>query len=208
MLKKLFLFIFVFSSFNVYAGYCPSVDLKDNVAKNYLLSIEKDKQNNTTYVYDFVYNKIDDNTIYLTDINYYNDMYNLVSYYDKTILYLISLNCGFNTNDITSFMFIKDKRDISVYDYENIKYSIENGKYIFSNDNAEKLSNLINNFVLFKSLLHTYNITLNMTPKEYINYKQDTVNFSNKYLYKTKNNKPRSNEYFIERAKYFNQNNQ
>ena len=204
MLKKIFLFIFVFLSFNVYAGYCPSVDLKDNVAKNYLLYIEKDKQNNTTYVYDFVFNKIDDNTVYLNNIDYFNDMYNLVSYYDKTISYLLSLKCGFNKDDIIPLMFIKDKRDIAVYDYENIKYSIENGKYVFRNNDAEKLSNLINNFVLFKSLLHTYNVTLNMTSKEYNNYKLDTVNFSNKHLYRTKNNKPYSNEYFIERAKYFN----
>ena len=100
-------------------------------------------------------------------------------------------------------MFLKDKRNIAVYDYENIKYEVENGKYVFKNDNIDKLSNLIYNFVRFKSLLHTYNITLNMTSEEYKNYKQDTVNFSNKYIYKTKVNKPVSNEYLIERANYF-----
>ena len=204
MLKKILFFILFLLSFNLtYANYCPNVDLKDDVSKKYLVSSSKDNHNNTTYIYDFVYNKNDDKTLYITDINYFNDMYNLVFYYDKTIQYLTSLNCGFNKYDIVSFMFLKDKRNIAVYDYENIKYEVENGKYVFKNDNIDKLSNLIYNFVRFKSLLHTYNITLNMTSEEYKNYKQDTVNFSNKYIYKTKVNKPVSNEYLIERANYF-----
>lgn len=204
MFKKLLFLLLFLLSFNLtYANYCPIVDLKEDIANKYLISKTTDENNNVYYLYDFSYNNIDNDTYYLTDINYFYDMYNLVSYYDKTIQYLTSLNCGFNKYDIVSFMFLKDKRSLEVYEYENIKYEVENNKYIFKNENAYKLSNLVDNLVKFKSLLDTYNTTLNMTSEEYKNYKFDKTNKYSKHFYKSSNYRPKSKEYFIERANYF-----